>query len=161
MDMKLSCDAAAPLIARHADDALTDEDRVLLEKHLDACDGCRGVLRAQREVAALLRTRVPDARVDLASRISARLDDEAGVFGLANWRAWTLGLAPVAAALMLAAYLGLGASASTVSQSATAGDEWATAATSVLMQPAASADVLLEEVLTGSAESSGGARDVR
>jgi hypothetical protein len=118
-------------------------------------------LRAQREVAALLRTRVPDARVDLASRVFARLDEEAGVFGLANWRAWTLGLAPVAAALMLAAYLGLGASASTASQSATAGDEWATAATSVLMQPATSGDVLVEEVLTGSAESGGGARDVR
>ncbi len=158
----LSCDTAGPLLARYVDGALAERDRVLLEKHLDACAGCRSALRAQREVAALLRARVPDPRTDLVSRVSARLDEEAGVFGLANWRAWTLGLAPVAAALMLAAYLGLGASGSGTTQPATSGDEWTTGtATSVLMQPAASGDVLLEEVLTGSAAPGGGAGDVR
>ncbi len=158
----LSCDAAEPLIARCADGVLADADRARLDAHLASCADCRAAVEMQRDVAALLRARAPEPHLDLVSRVSARLDAEAGVFGLANWRAWTLGLAPVAAALMLAAYLGIGASGSGAAQPVVAQEEWAaTAATSVLMQPGTSGDALVEAVLTGAAASSGESRDVR
>ena len=159
----LTCEAAERLMARYVDDVLTEDDRRALEAHVVACAACAAAVRAQLEVAAILRSRVPEARADLVSRVSAQLAEEAGLFGLANWRAWTLGLAPVAAALMLAAYLGLGAASSTATTPAAA-DEWSAAngtATSVLMQPMTSGDVLLEAVLTGSAVPAGEGGDVR
>ncbi len=159
----LTCEAAERLIARYVDGGLGDADRLALDAHTASCAACATAVRAQREVAGVLRGRRQDAPVDLVSRVSVQLDAEAGVFGLANWRAWTLGLAPVAAALMLAAYLGVGASGAATAQSAaTAGDEWtpAAGAASVLMQPEASGDALLEAVLTGSAAPEG-ERDVR
>jgi anti-sigma factor RsiW len=159
----LTCDAAEPLIARYADGGLSGPERARLEQHLASCAACRAAADEQRDVAAILKARPPERPSGLAARVSARLDAEAGVFGLANWRAWTLGLAPVAAALMLAAYLGIGASASSSTQSTVATEEWpltANATRSVLMQPATSSDALLEEVLTGT-NASGEGRDVR
>ncbi len=61
---------------------------------------------AQAAVAAVLRSRpasgVPAA---FAGRLSARLTAEGGWLGLADWRVWTFRLAPVAAALVVAAIL--------------------------------------------------------
>jgi anti-sigma factor RsiW len=158
----LSCDTAESLIARSVDGELADADRARLDAHLASCAACRAAVDAQRGVAALLRGRAPETRADLVSKVSARLDEEAGVFGLANWRAWTLGLAPVAAALMLAAYLGIGAAASSATQTV-APEDWTPTGTptSVLMQPASSGDALVEAVLTGAAVSSEEGGNVR
>ncbi len=160
----LTCETAGRFIARYVDGVLAEPDRAAVEAHLESCAACAASVRTQREVAAILRDRVPEPGVDLVSRVSARLDEEAGVFGLANWRAWTLGLAPLAAALMLAAYLGLGAAASTTTPASATSDEWSAttaAQTSVLMQPGTSGDVLVEAVLTGSAVPAGEGRNVR
>ncbi len=49
-----------------------------------------------------------DVSLRFGAQLSARLDDASGWFGIADWRRWTLRLTPVAAALALATYLGLG-----------------------------------------------------
>jgi hypothetical protein len=58
----------------------------------------------QERVAAVLRSMPPpDVRSDFVARVNARIDATAGWFGLADFRAWTLRLAPVALALALVA----------------------------------------------------------
>src|SRR5262245_61292244 len=62
--------------------------------------------RDQEAVAAILR-KTPQSEVptDFLARVNARIDETAGWLGLADFRAWTLGLAPAAAALALVAVL--------------------------------------------------------
>jgi len=62
--------------------------------------------RDQEAVAEVLRA-TPAARVpdDFLARVNAKIDETAGWLGLANYRAWTLGLVPAAAALVLLAIL--------------------------------------------------------
>lgn len=62
--------------------------------------------REQEAVAALLRE-TPRATVsaDFLARVNARIDETAGWLGLADFRVWTLGLVPAAAALVLVAIL--------------------------------------------------------
>lgn len=152
------------LLARAADDALTPAEGRELDAHLDTCAACREALDAQRLVVRALALRIPhDAPPEFSARVAARLDEgEPGVLELANWRAWTAALAPVAAALVFAAYLGVGARTSSDSTpTATASDTatfetWASASSgntpaSVFLQPNASGDQLLETVLTGAA----------
>jgi len=45
----------------------------------------------------------PDACGDFVARVNARIDETAGWLGLADFRVWTLRLAPAAAALALVA----------------------------------------------------------
>jgi hypothetical protein len=62
--------------------------------------------REQDAVAAVLAS-VPPPLVpaDFVSRVNARIDETAGWFGLADFRVWTLRIAPAAAALALLAVL--------------------------------------------------------
>ena len=107
----MQCHEVASFLARRADDAETlgASVRAEVDQHVAACAACRAELDAQRAVAVLLRARPADRlSPQFAARLSSRLDDAAGWFGIADWRVWTLRLAPVAAALALATYLGLG-----------------------------------------------------
>jgi hypothetical protein len=57
-------------------------------------------------VAALLRATPPaPVSADFLTRVNARIDETAGWLGLADFRAWTLGLVPAAAVLVLLAIL--------------------------------------------------------
>jgi len=47
----------------------------------------------------------PQVSADFLARVNARIDETAGWFGLADFRVWTLRLAPAAAALALIALL--------------------------------------------------------
>lgn len=160
------------LLARAADRSpLSAAERRDLDLHLAGCESCRDALDAQRVVVRMLQARdavAPPA--GFSARVSARLDrarEVGGMLDLANWRAWTVGLAPVAAALMLAAYLGLGTTSQSVQQATSSADAvtfetWAsssaeTSPAAVFLEPSASADQLLETVLTGSAPSGGNA----
>jgi anti-sigma factor RsiW len=158
----MNCPAAEPLIARYADDppALGSAERQELERHIDVCDACRVVLRDQRHVARALRARSPVAvSPEFAARLAARLDAEpTGWLGIANWRAWTVTLTPVALALVFVAWLGGSTSTQPSAPSTSAGqaetfDTLTTSSTAA--EPAAvflqssTGDVLLEAVLTG------------
>jgi hypothetical protein len=62
--------------------------------------------RDQEAVAAVLKS-LPAQEVSpgFVARVNARIDETAGWLGLADFRKWTLGLVPAAAALVLAAIL--------------------------------------------------------
>lgn len=93
----------------------------------------------------------PDVRADFVSRVNARIDATAGWLGVADFRFWTLRLAPAAVALaLLAALLSAPASVSTAESTAAASE------TSSTFSPASfsdwqrdvTGDALLEAALT-------------
>jgi len=75
----------------------------------------------QRLVARVLASRPPDVvRADFVARVNARIDatESAGWFALADFRSWTLRLAPIAGALVLVGLLWTPASPTTESPAA-------------------------------------------
>jgi hypothetical protein len=180
----LTCTEAARLIARAADDAaaLGDARHGELDAHIVHCAECRAALDDQRQVARALHLR-PLFPVPLGfeARLAARLDREsAGWLALANWRAWTVGLAPIAAALVLVAWLvpeqSLTRGSTAVDQEAPAAvvqepasavsfDAWPASdalstQASVFLEPGSGGDALLEAVLLGGGLPAGDRRDV-
>jgi hypothetical protein len=168
----MTCDDVHRLLARAADDSSFAD--AALDAHLTACDACRAALDDQRAVAALLQSRPPAmASPGFAARVAARLDGDAadaGMLGLANWHVWGGSLAPVAAALTLAAWLGAGVGTNPLSgQDTPAASEtfaaWAQGTADdhvgLFLQAGTSTDVLLETVLTGAVPEGVGDGDVR
>ena len=78
------------------------------EAHLDDYAACREAAGGQDDVAAVLSAR-PDAAPPLgfATRVMAHLDGPPTWLDVINWRRWTVRLAPVAVALLVAAGVGL------------------------------------------------------
>jgi hypothetical protein len=75
----------------------------------------------QSKVAALLASGPPPAGPStFVARVTARIDETEGWFGVADFRAWTLRLAPLAAGLALIAMLWPDAAASSTSTTSTA-----------------------------------------
>lgn len=172
----MTCHDAEPLLARYADadePSLPGELRESLRAHLETCAACRTSLDDQRETAAWLRSRPPlSPRPGFVARVAARIDREeeaasrAGArddwFGAVNWRGWTVGAVPVAAALVLAAYVdirGTQPAAGTQAAPVTI-TEYLSAQTPAELQSSSGGDALIEAVLTGSAPA-GGESDVR
>ena len=110
----MTCQQAEPLLARAADGTLDAERGRTHARHLDGCAGCREALDAQEAMRDVLAGR-PAAPVPLgfATRVMANLPERgpasaAAWLDVLNWRAWTLRLAPLAAALFVGAALGPG-----------------------------------------------------
>ena len=170
----LSHEQAAPLLARRADGGLDDDERAAVDAHLERCAPCQAEARAQQAVVAVLRGRLPaPVPAGLAARIAAEIALEAGWLGVADWRGWSFRLAPLAAGLVLAAFLwGGGAAPATEPVASLApivdtwmmGDEDGLPATSVFWQQDVTADTLLSTVLRSAPddviESEGEAEDV-
>jgi hypothetical protein len=158
----LSCDEAVRYLARSAE---IDEQAVPeLEAHLAVCASCRAALDEQRLVVDVLRARPAElVSPGFAFRLHQRLDETIGWFGLADWRAWTLRLTPVAVALALAALLTSGpATASSGLADWTMSGPDASSNASLLWQPDATPDSVLETMLGGpEAASTGEGGDVR
>ena len=164
----LSCDEACRLLAHRADgDRLARPLEAELDAHLAACAACRDALAAQRVVAASLRAR-PAERVSpmFARRLAARLapiDRDEGWLGLADWRAWTVRLAPVAIVLALAAVLTTGqtgAAPLSLEEWAVSNTESSSVAT-LLWDAEVTSAAVVEQMLTGELPTAGGARDGR
>ena len=101
----LTCADAEALIAGRVDGTLCDaEDDAALTQHVSGCAACRQVLNDHAAVARTLGAR-PEATLPttFSRRLSDRLDAEVSWLDAVNWRSWTVRLAPVAAALMIAA----------------------------------------------------------
>jgi anti-sigma factor RsiW len=147
------CREAEGLLVRAADGStLTAAEGERLERHLESCAACRAELGDQRRVVRTMLARtVTPVPAGFEARLAARLGDASGLLGLANWRAWTVGLLPVAGGLVLMAYFGVGAGAAdalaVVSESASG--YTATTPAGMFLQPVSNSDVLLEAVLTG------------
>jgi hypothetical protein len=113
-------------------------------------------------VAAILTSMPPpDVRGDFVARLNARIDGTAGWLGLADFRAWTLRLAPVAAALALVAVFW---PASSSSRDPVPGPTGRTAATVSTFSPSSSGDWQKDvsgDALIDAALSPRGAGDVR
>lgn len=172
----LDCSDYEPLIARLVDDptGIADNNRLRLDAHLASCASCRTALDDQIEVSNALATRPASAVPHgFQRRVAARLHAENSWLPVANWRAWTVGLAPVAAALLLAAWLmperdaaTYGTTVSTTTQTASTFDTWAvsnvgSATAAAFLQPGATSDSLLEAVLTSNTAAAGAGSDVR
>lgn len=146
----LSCEETERHIARAVDGDLEEDVRAALATHLEGCAQCRAAFETQRAVAAWLRLRPADrVSSEFRAGLTARLDEAAGWFGIADWRVWTLRLAPLAAVLALAILFG-GAS---IDQPVTI-DEWAYEAAdgaTALWQAGVSADSALESLVIGEA----------
>lgn len=107
----------------------------------------------QARVAALLASMSPpDVPADFVARVNARIDETEGWFGVADFRAWTLRLAPLAAGLGLIAVLWPGAATSTTSPPSTTTGTTPAAdfspASPTDWQQEVSADALLAAALT-------------
>ena len=104
----------------------------------------------QKFVAALLAsTPPPDVPLDFVARVNARIDETEGWFGAADFRLWTLRLAPAAAVLALITVLWPGASSETAATVTTvAADSFRPAAQDDWQQEVSS-DALLAAALTG------------
>lgn len=176
----LNCSGSERLIARFADDpdGIAEDDRRELDAHLASCPACRAALEEQRDVARVLATRVPiDPPAGFSARLSARLREDDRWLTLVNWRAWTVGLVPIAAALVFVAWLMPSAGTQTTSSETDIGttsvqsspvtfDTWAASgapspAAAAFLQPGTSGDSLLEVVLTGNTSSAGVGTNVR
>jgi len=157
----MTCDDARGLIARRADESGENGSDTALDLHVLGCADCRAALEEQREVVAVLRSRpIIAVSATFSQRLAAQLDEASGWFGIADWRTWTIRVAPIAAALALIALL---TSSSTHTQpvpsmtlsSPITIDEWARSGldssriSSMLLQREVSAESLLESMVTG------------
>ena len=172
----LQCADYERVIARIVNDprGVAGNDRRELEAHLASCVSCRAALADQRAVADALSMRPSAALPDrFQARLAARLDEDESWLPVVNWRAWTISLAPVAAAMLFLAWLMPGANTSSgntatppIAQSAPPSLETWTAsnvpsAAAAFLQPETTGDSLLEAVLTNSPPAAGAGSDVR
>jgi anti-sigma factor RsiW len=175
----LNCSDCERLIARLVDDpgGIARDDRGRLDAHLASCASCRAALDDQRAVARVLGMRTAaETPAGFHARLSKRLDGDESWLPVVNWRAWTVGLAPVAGALLLVAWLIPGPdsssandtaiTATSVQSSSATFDTWPASnvqspAAAAFLRPETSGDSLLEVVLTNNTVSSGTGSDVR
>lgn len=102
----MTCSDFECWLAAKADGSIDAKRARRLEAHLADCEACRQVLADQTRVYdALAATPMVTPQADFAARVNARIDESEGWLGLADFRAWTLRLAPVAAAAALVAML--------------------------------------------------------
>ena len=155
----MSCDDVERAVIARAAGRLDPAGVERLEAHLDGCPACRGAASGQVDVAAVLSAR-PDAAPPpaLVTRVMAHLDDPPTWLDVINWRRWTVRLAPVAAALLVVAAVGLGPAEAVepiefsdlVTDWVGADDAAALPAFSLLWQDEVTDDTLFEAVLAAS-----------
>lgn len=164
----LSCAEAAGFVLHRADgDCLAPSIEAELDAHLETCASCREELAAQQAVAARLRARPVDSVSPMfARRLGERLDRlerHEGWLGMADWRAWTVRLAPVAVVLALAAFL-TGAQTDAAPLSL---EEWAvsnaesSSVATLLWDADVTSEAVVEQMLTGELPLAGGTSDGR
>ncbi len=116
----MTCSEVEPLLAPAADGLLDAARRAQLDAHLAECGGCRAALEDQRQVASILASTVaPDVSPAFLVAVNGRIDASDDLLESVDFRWWTLRLAPIAAVLALVAYLGIGARATTITQTST------------------------------------------
>jgi anti-sigma factor RsiW len=116
----MTCEQIESLLARAGDGTLDKARHEQLNKHLARCAMCRDLLKCQTEIQELLSRR-PVASVPLgfSKRVMANLGSnpvsgEPSWMDTLSWRTWTFWLTPVAATLLVTAFLGLGQDAESV-----------------------------------------------
>src|SRR4030067_2596114 len=59
--MKNSCSSVSTVLEKYLDQEVTDEERFLVEGHLQDCPACRDALKSMEELRTLLRVPVEEA----------------------------------------------------------------------------------------------------
>jgi hypothetical protein len=90
----------------------------------------------------------PDVRGDFVARVNARIDERGGWFGVADFRLWTLRLAPAAAALALVGVFWSTPAASSSTETAAAAAPAFSPSSSSDWQQDVSGDALLDAALS-------------
>ena len=122
----------------------------------------RGESDDQAFVADMLRSLPPpDVPAGFLARVNARIDERAGWFGIADFRVWTLRLAPLAAGLGLVAVLWPATAAVDPSSSASAATTASAAAFSPASQTDWQQDVSTEALLDAALQPPAGGARVR
>jgi anti-sigma factor RsiW len=153
-EVLMECRDAGPMIAAAADEVLDPDRMAQVTAHVASCAACRAALDDQRAVRAVLGSRpAAPAPADFVARVNGRIDEEAGWFGLADFRQWTLRLAPAAIVLAILALVGSANqpadSDSSDSQPTVSGASFSPASADD-WQRDVSADALLDAALNGS-----------
>ena len=159
----MRCDDVERAVIARAAGRLNPAGVGRLEAHLDGCPACREAVAGQEEVAAVLSARpVAEPPFGFATRVMAHLDGPPTWLDVINWRRWTVRLAPVAAALLVVAGVGLGPTEAVepiefsdlVTDWVGAAEAAESPALSLLWQEEVSDDTLLEAVLTSGPDGS-------
>lgn len=152
-----SCESMIGLILRSLDDTLDTEGREHLAAHLAGCPACRRAAAEQRAVAeALGRLTFEPVSDDFAARVRQRIMPPPWL-DVANWRMWTLRLAPVAALLAVLAWLPLERDESQAQSLSAALESWAKGSArdsnvELLLTPGADANALLAAAIEDSTQ---------
>ena len=158
----VSCRDAHQWMTRDVDGGLDARDRARLEAHVASCAACQEAWTSQQAVARLVRARPSiDVPPGFAARVAARLEEPVTWLGLAEWRAWTWRLAPVACGLFVVATLVGNRTTDTAARVSTARDVTVASARAssdarpeaVLWEDGVTEDQLLLTVLTGRRQS--------
>src|SRR5262245_9416970 len=100
------CESMVPVILASVEGTLDATGETRLAAHVAECPGCRRALDEQKAVKHLLATLPPvTVSPDFAARVRQRVAQSIRWWEFADWRVWTLGLAPVAALLVLLAWI--------------------------------------------------------
>lgn len=98
------CAEFVGLAARAADGAIDDAGRARLEAHIDGCDACRRAVETQRLVHGLVALAYDVAPSPaFVARVVNGVETPTNWLDRLDFRAWTWRVAPVAAALLVAA----------------------------------------------------------
>jgi len=143
-------DRTPGLVLGWLDGTLAPDARAVIDAHVATCDRCRQLV-ADQEIArqALRSLPMPPVSRDFAARVRQRTVGRAWL-DAANWKAWTLGMMPAAALLVLALWLPLQRDASW-SMTAVL-DYWSRGATSdpemqMLLDPNTDASAVLDSAV--------------
>jgi RNA polymerase sigma-70 factor (ECF subfamily) len=68
-----TCPDVLPLFSQHIEDEISSELCAAMERHLEACDRCRGACDSLKRTLALCRTTRPEAEVPASIRASVRV----------------------------------------------------------------------------------------
>ena len=108
MTVSQPCPEFVPLLARAADADLDPATMARVDSHVASCDACRSALDAQRAIHRLLGDADAwQASAAFESRVAAALASRVPWTEQWDWRRWTWRLVPVAAALVIAAIVGV------------------------------------------------------
>jgi anti-sigma factor RsiW len=144
-------DRTPGLVLGWLDGTLAPDARAAIDAHLATCGRCRRLI-ANQQIArqALSSLPMPAVSPDFVARVRQRTAGRLAWLDAANWRAWTLGMMPAAALLVLALWLPLQRDASW-SMTAVL-DYWSRGATSdqemqMLLDPNTEASAVLDSAV--------------